>query len=141
MEIRRFASSDQSAVVALWKEVFNYTAPHNNPTSIIEHKLNMQPELFWVASRNGRIVGTIMAGYDGHRGWLYSLAVASDARRRGIGTALMRNAEDALAKLGCPKINLQAVASNAAAVEVYKKLGYLVEDRISMGKIIPSDAD
>lgn len=142
IEIRPFQKSDQPTVVDLWKEVFNcsnYSAPHNDPLAIIEHKLIVQRELFWVGLLNGRIVGTIMAGYDGHRGWLYSLAVAPGVRRRGIGTQLMKHAEQALTNLGCPKINLQVVASNGSAVEVYKKLGYAIEDRISMGKVMRPD--
>ncbi len=142
LEIRPFQKSDQPTVMALWKDVFsysNYSAPHNDPLAIIEHKLIVQSELFWVGLLNDRIVGTIMAGYDGHRGWLYSLAVAPDVRRRGIGTQLMNHAEQTLKNLGCPKINLQVVASNDSAIEVYKKLGYVIEDRISMGKVMPSD--
>jgi ribosomal protein S18 acetylase RimI-like enzyme len=140
--IRTFEEADQPTVVALWKEVFkysNYSAPHNDPLAIIKHKLAVQPELFWVGLLNGRLVGTIVAGYDGHRGWLYSLAVAPDVRRRGIGTQLMKHAEQMLKSLGCPKINLQVVAANDSAIEVYKKLGYAIEDRISMGKVVHSD--
>jgi len=139
LDIRPFQASDQPAVVALWHEVFklaNYASPHNDPLVVIRHKRLVQPELFWVGLLDERLVGTVMAGYDGHRGWLYSLAVAPGVRRRGFGTALMRHAEQALKELGCPKINLQVVASNAAAVEMYRKLGYSIEDRISLGKVV-----
>jgi ribosomal protein S18 acetylase RimI-like enzyme len=79
-----------------------------------------------------------MGGYDGHRGWIYSLAVSPPARRRGIGTALMRHAERELAARGCPKVNLQVLASNSGTVEFYKKLGYVVEERVSMGRLLAS---
>ena len=79
-----------------------------------------------------------MAGYDGHRGWIYSLAVAPDLRGRGVGRALMAHAEAALAALGCPKINLQVVGANAEVVGFYRALGYSVEDRVSLGKIRPA---
>jgi ribosomal protein S18 acetylase RimI-like enzyme len=82
-----------------------------------------------------------MGGYDGHRGWVYSLAVRPDLRRRGVGTALMRHVERALADLGCPKVNLQVLASNAATVAFYRGLGYDVEERLSMGKVLGTDAE
>lgn len=82
------------------------------------------------------VIGTILAGYDGHRGWLYSLCVATKHQKKGIGTALVQHAEAALVKLGCVKINLQIVSDNAAVVRFYEKLGYKTEPRISMGKLI-----
>jgi ribosomal protein S18 acetylase RimI-like enzyme len=81
-----------------------------------------------------RIVGTVMAGYDGHRGWVYYVVVSPDHRRQGIGTALMERAEEGLASLGCPKVNLQVRAGNEAVVRFYETLGYGVEERVSMGK-------
>ena len=136
MEIRTFQESDEEAVIVLWKSVFNYSAPHNDPATSIRCKLNLQRELFFVAIMDGKLAGTVMAGYDGHRGWIYSLAVNPALRRGGIGAALVRHAEQALQKLGCLKINLQLVASNSQTVAFYTKLGYAVEERISMGKII-----
>ena len=136
MEIRPFAEPDTPAVVALWGGALGYDAPHNEPLAAIRRKLAHQRELFFVAMLEGRLAGTVMAGYDGHRGWIYSLAVAPDLRRRGVGRALMNHAEGALADLGCPKINLQVVGTNAEVVGFYRALGYRVEDRVSLGKIL-----
>ena len=136
MEIRTFQESDEQAVIVLWKSVFNYDAPHNDPATVIRRKLDLQRELFFVAVVDGKLAGTVMAGYDGHRGWIYSLAVEPALRLGGIGTALVRRAEQALRELGCLKINLQLVASNAQTIAFYTKLGYSVEERISMSKII-----
>jgi ribosomal protein S18 acetylase RimI-like enzyme len=136
MEIRPYHESDQASVIALWKSVFAYGAAHNDPARVIEHKLAEQRELFFVAEANGSVIGTVMGGYDGHRGWIYSLAVKPEARRRGIGSALMKHVERQLALRGCPKINLQVLSTNAATVAFYKKLGYAVEERVSMGKIL-----
>jgi ribosomal protein S18 acetylase RimI-like enzyme len=80
------------------------------------------------------LAGTAMAGYDGHRGWIYSVAVAPQFRRRGIGAALVRQAEAALAARGCLKLNLQIVAGNEQVVGFYPSLGFAVEPRVSMGK-------
>jgi ribosomal protein S18 acetylase RimI-like enzyme len=136
MEIRPFHEADETGVIALWTEVFAYTAAHNLPAQIIRDKLAVQRELFFVAIDQGAVVGTVLGGYDGHRGWIYSLAVTPRARRHGVGTALMRRVEDELAKRGCAKVNLQVLASNAATVAFYKKLGYAVEERVSMGKLL-----
>jgi ribosomal protein S18 acetylase RimI-like enzyme len=134
MIIRVFRETNTAAVAALWATVFPDDPPHNAPAIVIPKKLAVQPELFFVAEDAGQIAGTIMAGYDGHRGWLYTVAVDPGLRRRGIGSALVRHAEAALRSLGCPKVNLQVRASNAEVVAFYRTLGYDVEERISMGK-------
>ena len=139
MRIRTYEDSDEPAVVDLWRRSFAdpNPAPHNDPAASIRRKLAVGRELFFVAEADGAVVGTVLAGYDGHRGWLYSVAVHPAHRRRGIGAALVRRAEAALAalaELGCPKVNLQVVESNAAVVGFYQKLGYAVEPRVSMGK-------
>jgi len=135
-EVRLFRESDEAAVVALWTEVLPYTAPHNQPARSIRCKLQEQPELFLVAVVEDRVVGTVLGGYDGHRGWIYSLAVDPSQRQRGIGTALVRHLEQEFSKRGCPKINLQVLPNNAGVVEFYRKLGYVVEPRISLGKVL-----
>ena len=75
-----------------------------------------------------------MVGYDGHRGWLYRVAVAPAARRQGLGRALVRAAEAELAALGCAKVNLQLHAHNAEGQAFWRALGYQVEPRVSLGK-------
>jgi ribosomal protein S18 acetylase RimI-like enzyme len=108
--------------------------PWNAADVAIPAKLGVQPELFIVALDGGQVVGSIIAGYDGHRGWIYMVAVSNSHRRRHIGSALVQEVQARLAAMGCLKINLQVRTSNAAVVEFYKKLGYIVEERISMGK-------
>ena len=139
MEIRPFQESDEAEVIVGWGGVFGYTTAHNDPATSIRRKLAIQRDLFFIARLDGLLVGTVMGGYDGHRGWIYSLAVAPEMRRRGVGTALMRHVERELAIRGCPKVNLQVVASNAGTVAFYEKLGYAVEQRISMGKLLGSE--
>jgi len=138
LEIRPYKDSDEAAVIALWTTVFNYTAAHNNPLKAIRAKVAFQRELFFVAEVGGAVAGTVMGGYDGHRGWIYSLAVKPEFRRRGIATALMNHVEAELKKLGCCKINLQILAGNAEVAAFYQTLGYTIEERISMGKVLPA---
>ncbi len=135
-EIRPFLESDETAVAALWREVFPDAPLRNHPETDMERKLAVQRELFLVAVLGLEIVGTAMAGYDGHRGWVYYVAVSAAHRGRGIGTALMRGVEERLLELGCPKLNLQVRASNEGVVAFYEKLGYFVQDLTSMGKLL-----
>jgi ribosomal protein S18 acetylase RimI-like enzyme len=140
-QIRPYSESDEAAVAELWREVFPGSPSWNHPETDIQRKLSVQRELFLVATLGSDIVGTAMAGYDGHRGWVYYVAVSQRHRRQGIGTALMRNVEQRLASLGCPKLNLQVRASNYEVVSFYEKLGYEAEERISMGKHLEKLSD
>ena len=134
MLIRPFIESDRPAVLALWSQTFDHSAPHNNPNDAIDHKLAVHPELFLIAEVDSAVVGTAMAGYDGHRGWVYSVAVHPDHRRKKIASALMSHAEAALTARNCPKVNLQVMPGNADAIAFYQSLGYAIENRTSMGK-------
>jgi ribosomal protein S18 acetylase RimI-like enzyme len=132
--VRPYGNADRAAVVALWREVFADDPPWNEPEGIIERKLTVQPQLFLVAEVEGRVVGTVLGGFDGVRGWIHHLAVQTAHRRKGVARLLMRAAEDGLKNLGCPKVNLQVRASNLAVIEFYRSLGYNVEERASLGK-------
>ena len=121
-------------VMALWQAVFGYEDAHNEPGRVIDMKRAHPDDLFFVARRNGDVVGTAMAGYDGHRGWIYSVAVDPHCRKQGIGSALLARAQKDLTALGCLKVNLQILAGNEAVKAFYAANGFLEEARISMGK-------
>ena len=129
-----YSSRHFDGVEALWEEVFPNDPPWNRAAVAIPQKLAVQPELFLVAEDTGRVVGTALAGYVGHRGWLYTVAVAPDRQRRGIGSALLGEAEGRLAAMGCRKVNLQIRTGNEAVIAFYRRHGYDVEERISIGK-------
>jgi ribosomal protein S18 acetylase RimI-like enzyme len=129
-------ASDREKVVSLWRTVFGYETAHNDPSLAIAKKLNANDHLFFVAEDQNQLVGTAMAGYDGHRGWLYAIAVHPDCRRIGVGSRLVHHAEQALVAVGCMKINLQLLATNEATAAFYQSMGYVVEPRISMGKVL-----
>jgi ribosomal protein S18 acetylase RimI-like enzyme len=132
--IRPYVEDDEEGVVALWKETFPESPAWNVPTDDIRRKLDVQRECFLVAERDGHVIGTAMAGYDGHRGWVYYVAVTPSDRGRGIGSALMRRAERSLREMGCPKLNLMVRATNTGVVRFYESLGYAVEDRVCMAR-------
>ena len=126
----------RSQVMDVWGASFGYETAHNEPGLVIDKKLAMHDSLFFVAVMAGEVVGTVMAGYDGHRGWLYSVAVSPGHRKLGAGRQLVAHAEQALTRLGCLKINLQLLQSNAAVAAFYASMGYVVEPRVNMGKLL-----
>lgn len=134
VSIAPYSDEHFTGVDTLWREVFPDDPPRNRAAVAIPEKLAVQAELFLVAQDTGQVVGTAMAGYDGHRGWLYAVAVKPRFQRRGIGSLLIREAERRLVGLGCGKINLQIRAGNEAVAAFYRRNGYAIEDRVSMGK-------
>ena len=135
MIVRKYTENDRNGLIQLWSESFPDDPPHNEPSKMIEAKLQVDDQIF-VAEDERRIVGACMAGYDGHRGWLYSVAVLPDQRRRGIGKSLIKSAMNALKEIGCIKVNLQIRASNHEVKAFYESLGFGVEERISMGAFL-----
>lgn len=132
-EIRVFRAEDEPEVVALW-EACGLVVPWNVPSDDISLKVAFQPELFFVALQADRLVGSVMAGYEGHRGWINYLAVDPSLRRSGLGRELMEHCETQLGALGCPKINLQVRGGNKDVLAFYERLGYRVDDTVGLGK-------
>ena len=123
-------------LISLWKSVFNYHDKRNDPALSIDNKLKINDNLLFIAIKDNKLIGSIMGGYDGHRGWIYSLSVDNNHRKKGVGSTLLKYLENELKKRGCIKINLQILVSNEGVVEFYNKNGYKIEERISMGKEI-----
>jgi ribosomal protein S18 acetylase RimI-like enzyme len=136
--VRAFRETDEARVIELWMFA-GLLKPQNDPKKDIARKLKVQRELFLVAELEGVVVGVVMAGYEGHRGWVNYLAVDIGQRRRGIGSALMRDAERRLRLLGCPKINLQVRRENAEVQAFYAALGFTEDASVSMGKRLEKD--
>ena len=133
LKIRSFLTSDESIVIDLWHRC-NLVVPQNDPKKDMAMKLKVQPELFLVGIISERIVSTAMAGYDGHRGWVYYLAVDPDYQRKGIGRQMMEKVEKSLRELGCQKINVQVRSSNESVVSFYENLAFSNDDVIGLGK-------
>ena len=138
LNIRSYRESDEKAVVQLWRDC-ELVVPWNDPVKDIHRKLLVQRDMLLVGFLGDRLVAAVMAGYEGHRGWINYLAVALDCHKSGFGQRLMEEAEARLRALGCPKINLQIRSSNAVVVEFYKRIGYSIDDVISMGKRLEED--
>ena len=139
MKIRSYESTDEAAVIALW-QACKLTRPWNDPRKDIARKLTTQPELFLVGMLGEELIATAMAGYDGHRGSVYYVAVSPRHWRKSHGKALMQEVERLLLERGCPKLNLQVRSTNEEVVAFYRKLGYEVEERASLGKrLIPDN--
>ena len=138
MKIRPFQPEDEEAVTSLW-QCCDLVRPWNDPRKDIRRKLRVRPDLFLVGVLDGQIVASVMAGYEGHRGWINYLAVAPEYQRRGFARAIVAEAERLLRECGCPKINLLVRASNHGVIEFYRRLGYSVDDVVSMGKRLEHD--
>lgn len=136
MIIRPANSNDRSNVIALWETVFPDDPPHNAPPKVFDSKFALQDDLLLLAVECDEIVGTTMAGYDGHRGWLHKVAVLPQYRRRGVATTLVNHAIDALRAVGCTKVNLQIRATNAEVRTFYEALDFEVEERLDMARHI-----
>ena len=136
--IRKFQESDEQGLVSLWN-VCKLTVPWNNPYKDIKRKLSVQPELFLVGYLKDELIASVMAGYDGHRGWINYFAVHPDFQNRGFGKQVMGYVENILRELGCPKINLQIREGNKKILSYYQKLGFVQEKRISISKRLEND--
>jgi ribosomal protein S18 acetylase RimI-like enzyme len=137
LRIRPVADSDVESVVELWRTC-GLTRPWNDPHADIRRARGVWPDLLLVAVDEDEIVGAVMAGYDGHRGWLYYLATAPDRRGEGIGRGLVEEAEGRLRELGCPKVMLMVRPDNRGALDYYAGLDYTGEDTALTGKrLIP----
>ncbi len=139
LSIRPFRPEDRAHVRELWRSA-GLIRPWNNPDADIDRKLKVDPELFLVAVWKENLVGTVMGGYDGHRGWVNYLATDPEYRNLGIASKLMESLEGKLLERGCPKINLQIREENQEVRAFYEKLGYSVDAAISMGKRMIEDS-
>jgi ribosomal protein S18 acetylase RimI-like enzyme len=133
--VRGYDPSDRDELVALWSAC-ELLRPWNDPDLDIQRKLTHGDGGLLVLDLEGHVVGCVMAGYDGHRGWVNYLAVHPAHRGRGFGAMLMAEAERRLAEVGCPKVNLQVRSTNQHAVGFYRRIGYQVDPVVSLGKRI-----
>ena len=138
MTIRPYRITDEAALLALW-QACDLIKPQNDPRKDIARKLQVNPEWFLVGEQDGRIVAGVMAGYEGHRGWINYLAVDPAHRRAGLGRAMMAEAERLLRAAGCPKINLQVRPENPGVIAFYERIGFTVEGAISLGRRLTKD--
>ena len=135
---RQFNPDDEQKVIDLWFEC-NLVVPWNNPKRDIERKLNENPDLFLIGEIEDEIVATCMAGYDGHRGWIYYLAVKPEYRNKGIASKIVKEAESRLLEMGCPKIDLMVRKTNQDAISFYKKIGYKDDPVVVLSKRLYED--
>jgi ribosomal protein S18 acetylase RimI-like enzyme len=139
MDIRIFKDSDRESVINLWRDC-NLTRPWNDPDKDIDRKIQFQPNLFFVGLVSEKVIATAMAGYDGHRGSVFYLAISPDHQGRGLGQELMAHIESTLISIGCPKLNIVVRSSNDRVLGFYIKIEYVKDDVVSIGKRLIPDA-
>lgn len=138
MHIRPFKEQDRADVIKLWEQT-GLAVPQNNPGKDIDRKLKVDPELFLVGEIDDELIATVMAGYEGHRGWINYLAVKPRHQKNGYGRLLMETAEKLLHERNCPKINLQIRRSNTDVINFYSAIGYYDDNVIGLGKRLIQD--
>jgi ribosomal protein S18 acetylase RimI-like enzyme len=138
MKIRTFQITDTKAVIQLWNDC-GLVVPHNDPAKDIKRKLEVNPEWFLVGEVEKDIMASCMAGYDGHRGWIYYLAVLPQHQGNGFARQMMKKAEEILKAADCPKINLQVRATNQKVIKFYESIGFTNDEVISFGKRLKED--
>ena len=139
MRVRVFEAGDTSDVIELWSKC-GLLRPWNDPQLDILRKQSVGADLFLVCELDSQIIGVVMGGYDGHRGWMNYLAVDPDHRKSGYAKAIVSALERRLIAVGCPKINLQVRADNTSVIECYKRMGYSIDAVSSMGKRLIADS-
>ncbi len=138
MEIREYQESDEKDVIDLWFKC-DLVLPGCNPKRDIERKLKVDRDLFLVGSVNGKIMASVMGGYEGHRGGINLLAVDPKYRRKGYGRLMMEAVEQLIKEKGCLRINLQVRAANKDVIEFYQAIGYTVDNVVGLGKRLEED--
>ncbi len=138
MFIRSFQNQDEVGVIDLWRRC-DLLRPQNDPRKDIQRKLKVQPHLFLIGLLDNQLIATAMAGYEGHRGWINYLAVDPAHRRNGYARQIVNEAERLLRLEGCPKINLQVRTSNKDVIEFYCRIGFAIDDVVSLGKRLEHD--
>ncbi|MDO5495992.1 MAG: GNAT family acetyltransferase [bacterium] len=133
MDIRELDASHRDSVIALW-EACGLTRPWNDPVSDFNRAVTGTSSAVLGAFEGEVLVGTVMVGDDGHRGWVYYLASAPERHGDGIGRGLMAAAEEWLRDRGVPKVELMVRASNSEVIGFYEHLGYSAEDVVVMAR-------
>lgn len=140
MEIRVFRQEDFEEVITLWERC-DLLRPWNDPEMDIERKLQHDADLFLVAEVGGEVVGSLMGGYDGHRGSAYYLGVHPEFRGRGIANALLSRLEKKLIARGCPKVHIMVREENDLVIGMYERLEYEQQDVVMLGKRLIEDQE
>jgi ribosomal protein S18 acetylase RimI-like enzyme len=133
IEIGELTEVEVAAAAALWAEA-GLVRPWNDPLADARRALAAPVSTILAARDAGQLVGTAMVGHDGHRGWVYYLAVAGDRRGQGIARALMAAAEAWCDAAGMPRLNLMVRAANAPVLGFYAGLGYRQSDVVVLQK-------
>ena len=134
--IRPAISADEAAVIALWRAC-DLVVSHNDPATDFRFALAGTASTMLVAEEGDQIIGSVMVGHDGHRGWLYYLAAVPERQGQGIGRAMVEAAERWLQDRGVPKVQLMIRPTNVAVANFYERLGYEDVPRVLMAKWLP----
>jgi ribosomal protein S18 acetylase RimI-like enzyme len=136
--IRTYRPDDAKAVIDLWKEC-GLIVPWNNPATDINRKCADSPQMFFIGELENELAASCMAGYVGHRGWIYFLAVKHSQRGKGLASRLVDHVEKELIELGCPKVELMVRKNNDGVIAFYKSIGFDPDPVIVLSKRLIED--
>lgn len=139
MIIRQFEESDREAVIGLWERC-GLIVPWNDPSADIDRKIRVHPELFLIGEEGQEIIATAMGGYDGHRGWVYYLAVAEDRRGQGCGRHMIDHLADLLTQRGCAKFNVMVRSANLQVIDFYGRAGFKADEVVFLSRRLIEDS-
>ncbi len=139
MKIRSFRPLDEKALIQLWNEC-GLTVPWNDPVKDIQRKRAENPDLLFVGIKDQTLIASCIAGYDGHRGWIYYLAVKPAYQHQQLARKMVCHAEKRLIELGCPKINLMVRKTNASVIRFYQSIGYTDDPVVVLSRRLIKDS-
>jgi ribosomal protein S18 acetylase RimI-like enzyme len=131
-------ADDAEDVIALWRAC-GLTRPWNEPAGDFARAVEGACSTVLLRREGGALAASVMVGFDGHRGWVYYLAVAPGRRREGLGRAMMAAAEAWLKARGAPKLQLMVREDNDEALGFYHALGFARQPVVTLGRFFRED--
>ena len=137
MQIRSYQAADRAQLIQLWHDCKLVVAGANDPEFDIDFCLQSADSDILVGVEGSRVISSVLVGHEGHRGWMYYVAVDPKAQRTGLGRAMVEAAEAWLKARGAPKAQLMIRDTNTQVEAFYARLGYKTIPRIVMQKVLP----
>ncbi|MCJ7650319.1 MAG: GNAT family N-acetyltransferase [Candidatus Lokiarchaeota archaeon] len=138
MKIEKFTMESYEDIVDLWRKS-GISVGSTDTKNEIERMLQRNPNLFLIGKIDNKVIGAVMGGFDGRRGYVHHLAIDPDYQRRGFGTMIIENLIKKFRKIGVHKVHLFIEKDNKELVEFYMNLGWEIRDDLIMMSLVPDE--